>query len=180
MHFSYSILYIYGFKVFLNIRISQLLLEVIHVCLKSIKNTLHYLETGKKSNLFRFTLLLLQSRFRRIQLCSKPKTLLYWQTLLVVVVVLDIWYVCIGEGNGNPLPVFLPGESQGRGSLVGCRLWGRTESDTTEATQQQQQQHVLSLLVTAFQMTVSSCVLEDSIFNIHCLPRDKMQTGKPS
>ena len=30
--------------------------------------------------------------------------------------------------------VFLPGESQGRGSLVGCRLWGRTESDTTEAT----------------------------------------------
>ena len=34
---------------------------------------------------------------------------------------------------------FLPGESQGQRSLVGCRLWGRTESDTTEATQQQQQ-----------------------------------------
>ena len=34
----------------------------------------------------------------------------------------------------EPTPVFLPGESQGRGSLVGCRLWGRTESDTTEAT----------------------------------------------
>ena len=33
-----------------------------------------------------------------------------------------------------PTPVFLPGESQGRGSLVGCRLWGRTESDMTEAT----------------------------------------------
>ena len=31
-------------------------------------------------------------------------------------------------------PVLLPGESQGQGSLVGCRLWGRTESDTTEAT----------------------------------------------
>ena len=30
--------------------------------------------------------------------------------------------------------VFLPGESQGRGSLVGCCLWGRTGSDTTEAT----------------------------------------------
>ena len=30
--------------------------------------------------------------------------------------------------------VFLTGESQGRGSLVDCRLWGRTESDTTEAT----------------------------------------------
>ena len=40
----------------------------------------------------------------------------------------------------QPTPVFLPGESQGQGSLVGCRLWGRTESDTTEATKQQQQQ----------------------------------------
>ena len=25
-------------------------------------------------------------------------------------------------------------ESQGRGSLVACRLWGRTESDMTEVT----------------------------------------------
>ena len=34
----------------------------------------------------------------------------------------------------QPTPVFLPGESQGWGSLVGCCLWGHTESDTTEAT----------------------------------------------
>ena len=34
----------------------------------------------------------------------------------------------------QPTPVFLPGESQGWGSLVGCRLWGHTESDTTKAT----------------------------------------------
>ena len=34
----------------------------------------------------------------------------------------------------QPTPVFLPGESQRRGSLVGCCLWGHTESDTTEAT----------------------------------------------
>ena len=34
----------------------------------------------------------------------------------------------------QPTPVFLPGESQGRGSLVGCCLWGGTESDMTEAT----------------------------------------------
>ena len=40
----------------------------------------------------------------------------------------------------QPTPVFLPGESQGWGSLVGCRLWGCTESDTTEATSQQPQQ----------------------------------------
>ena len=34
----------------------------------------------------------------------------------------------------QPTPVYLPGESQGRQSLVGCHLWGRTESDTTEVT----------------------------------------------
>ena len=34
----------------------------------------------------------------------------------------------------QPTPVFLPGESQGWGSLVGCHLRGRTESDTTEET----------------------------------------------
>ena len=33
-----------------------------------------------------------------------------------------------------PTPVFLPGESQGRRSLVGCRLWGHTESNMTEVT----------------------------------------------
>ena len=34
----------------------------------------------------------------------------------------------------QPTPVFLPGESQGQGSLVGCHLWDRTELDMTEAT----------------------------------------------
>jgi len=32
--------------------------------------------------------------------------------------------------------VFLPGESQGWGSLVGSHLWGHTESDTTKVTYQ--------------------------------------------
>ena len=36
--------------------------------------------------------------------------------------------------TGQPTPVFLPGESQGQRSLVGCSLWSCTESDTTEAT----------------------------------------------
>ena len=39
-----------------------------------------------------------------------------------------------GRRKWQPTPVFLLGESQGRGSLVGCGLWGRTESDTTNAT----------------------------------------------
>ena len=39
----------------------------------------------------------------------------------------------------QPTPVFLPGESQGLENLVGCRLWGHAKSNTTKATQQQQQ-----------------------------------------
>ena len=38
------------------------------------------------------------------------------------------------RGKWQPTPVILPGESQEQGSLVGCCLWGCTESDTTEAT----------------------------------------------
>ena len=38
------------------------------------------------------------------------------------------------EKEMTTTPVFLPGESQGQGSLVGCCVWGRTESDTTEVT----------------------------------------------
>ena len=34
----------------------------------------------------------------------------------------------------QPTAVLLPGEPQGRWGLVRCRLWGLTESDTTEAT----------------------------------------------
>ena len=43
----------------------------------------------------------------------------------------------------QPTPVFLPGESHGQRGLVGCRLRGRTESDTTGVTWQQQQEVVL-------------------------------------
>ena len=42
--------------------------------------------------------------------------------------------VCLVKAMVFPTPVFLPGESQRQRSLVGCRLWGHTESDTTEAT----------------------------------------------
>ena len=47
----------------------------------------------------------------------------------------------------QPTPVFLPGESQGWGSLLGCHLWGRTESDTTEVTQQQHSHGVRALVI---------------------------------
>ena len=38
------------------------------------------------------------------------------------------------EKEWQPTPVFLPGESQGQGSLVGCCLWSCTESDMNEET----------------------------------------------
>ena len=40
---------------------------------------------------------------------------------------------CTGEGNGNPLQCACLENPRDR-SLVGCRLWGRTESYTTDVT----------------------------------------------
>ena len=65
------------------------------------------------------------------------------------------------RGKWQPTPVFLPGESQGRGSQVGCRLWGRTESDMTEATLQQQQQLMASFYLNyLFKELVCKHILE--------------------
>ena len=47
---------------------------------------------------------------------------------------LSLFYFHALEKERQPTPVFLPGESQGWGSLVGCHLWGHTESGTTEVT----------------------------------------------
>ena len=60
--------------------------------------------------------------------------------------------------------MLLLGESQGRGSLVGCRLWGHTESDTTKVTQQQQ----LSFLLQ--RAPVLSFPQESGPFHPHPLP----------
>ena len=48
-------------------------------------------------------------------------------------VLLGICYSTVTEKE-MATPVFFPGESQGWRSLVGFRLWGRTELDTTEVT----------------------------------------------
>ena len=47
---------------------------------------------------------------------------------------LSLFTFMLWRRKWQPTPVFLPGESQGRGSLVGCCLWSRTELDMTEAT----------------------------------------------
>ena len=52
----------------------------------------------------------------------------------------DFSLSCIGEGNGNPLQCSCLENPRDGGAWLGCCLWGHTESDTTEVTQQQQQQ----------------------------------------
>ena len=67
----------------------------------------------------------------------------------------------------QPTPVFLPGETQGRGSLVGCRLWGRTESDMTEVTQhlQQQQNGFTQIYLASVSFSFKSGYLKKYIFS---------------
>ena len=68
----------------------------------------------------------------------------------------------------QPTPVFLPGESQGRGSLVSCHLWGCTESNTTEVTFLTPiKEQVFTKLCLSF-FTVYVQFLNCMIF-IHCL-----------
>ena len=61
---------------------------------------------------------------------------------------------CTGEGNGNPLQ-YLCLENPRDGSLVGCHLWGHTELDTTDVTQQQ---HALLLMIFCIILTGGSVV----------------------
>ena len=58
----------------------------------------------------------------------------WWAAVHGVATSLSLFTFMHWRRKWQPTRVFLPGESQGQGSLVGCRLWGHTESDTTEAT----------------------------------------------
>ena len=64
----------------------------------------------------------------KLQSMGSPRVRHNWTTSLWLFTLMH-W-----RRKWQPTPVFLPGESQGWGSLVGCCLWGRTESDTTEVT----------------------------------------------
>ena len=44
----------------------------------------------------------------------------------------ETWVLSPGEGNGNSIPVFLPGEFHGQRSLAGYSSWDRKDTDTTE------------------------------------------------
>ena len=64
----------------------------------------------------------------RLQSMGSRRVGHYWATSLSLFTFMH-W-----RRTWQPTQVFLPGESQGRRSLVGCGLWGRTELDTTEVT----------------------------------------------
>ena len=64
----------------------------------------------------------------RLQPMGSQRVGHYWATSLSLFTFMH-W-----RRKWQPTPVLLPGESQGWQSLVGCRLWGRTESDTTDVT----------------------------------------------
>ena len=70
------------------------------------------------------------------------RTINDYSSLNFLLVHLGPEYMFSTEKAMAPHSSTLPGESHGWGSLVGCHLQGRTESDTTEATLQQQQ-HVV-------------------------------------
>ena len=82
----------------------------------SLKYLLILLETSSTSVLFR-------------------GVLFNFQVLRDFTLTLCCWFlVYTWRRQWHPTPLFLPGESQGQESLVGCRLRGHTESDTTEVT----------------------------------------------
>ena len=72
---------------------------------------------------------------------SKPDLTLARDVIISVAHQKDVLCTFSQRRQWQPTLVLLPGKSRGRRSLVGCSPWGRTESDTTEATQQQQ--HIL-------------------------------------
>ena len=74
--------------------------------------------------------------------------------------------ICVRRRQWQPTPVLLPGEFQGRGSQVGCHLWGCTESDTTEATQHQQQKLLFLFLtiITVIYLGSFRMILQENVF----------------
>ena len=63
-----------------------------------------------------------------------PRVLQRFRQGLSCIPLSDFTFTFHFDALEKEMAVFLPGESQGWGSLVGCRLWGHTESDTTEVT----------------------------------------------
>ena len=95
---------------------------------------------------------LAQAKLSRIFLSPQPcawSKQSMWLPLLQLEGILGI--LLPGEGNGNP-PVFLPGESHGQRTLVGCGPWGPKESDTTKQLHFTSLRHLTRTSVTTFSL----------------------------
>ena len=95
-----------------------------------------------------------------------------------IVVSIDLWLfsvvnLLISNAFSKPWICALLPESQGWGSLVGFHLWGRSESDTTEATWQQQQPQkrtVFDIMSTSDCFFVKSESVNHSVLSDSLLP----------
>ena len=76
-----------------------------------------------------FDLLAVQGTLKSLLQHHSSKASILWHTALFMVQLSHLYMTLV-----QPTPVFLPGESQGWGSLVGFHLWGHTESDMTKVT----------------------------------------------
>ena len=68
-----------------------------------------------------------------------------------------------GEGTGNPLPLFLPGESHGQRSLVDCSPWGCKRIRHDLATKQYSFSKHLLILFTLYQVPIQMMGIEDKM-----------------
>ena len=76
-----------------------------------------------------FDLLAVQGTLKSLLQHHSSKASILWHTSLFMVQLSHLYMTLV-----QPTPVFLPGESQGWGSLVGFHLWGHTESDMSKVT----------------------------------------------
>ena len=78
--------------------------------------------------------MLLQLKENNTQISCRPnlKCRLLIMYILQVKLNIPLLSISIRRRQWHPTPVLLPGKSHGQKSLVGCSLWGRSESDTTE------------------------------------------------
>ena len=65
---------------------------------------------------------------------SWPHSFIACYRLYIMLMYIMYFLYPLWRRQWQPTPVLLPGKSHGWRSLVGCRLWGCTESATTEAT----------------------------------------------
>ena len=115
--------------------------SIYHEHLKTQLSHHFSLPTAEKPLFLQHAIMLLQRRNLLILPCDYKKKFEHWNPIaescfmaVFMMILNKLMLFSFGRRKWQPTPVFLPGESQGQRSLVGCCLWGHTELDTTEVT----------------------------------------------